>query len=160
MQCMKCKSVLLFMVILPSFLYAIDAGEQHKIDSMINYDHLVLMQKVCTISGGILLGGSLGLAAVLSPILASSPYETDHRVAKVLWIPIVGPIAADAVDGIDSPIITLMCVGWSATELVGAILLTSGILRKKALDKNKKTISVHPALIQGRCIGIELSMDL
>ena len=113
------------------------------------------------ISGACLFGTSYGLALVLAPILASSHNEMDKKVSNVLWIPFAGPIAADAVDGINEPAITLVCVFWSIAEVTGAILLTTGLVGKKSSEqKTVGRLSFHPMLIHGNNPGFELSLAL
>jgi hypothetical protein len=157
---MKKCAVFLFLLSLSFSLRADSLDVMHKIDSSRNYDNELLKSKILTVSGGVLFGGSYGVALLAAVILAFSPYETDHRVSRVLWIPLAGPIAADCVDGINEPLFSLVCAGWSAAELAGAVLLASGIKCKITIKHKKYSLLFHPELIQNRYPGIGLSINL
>ena len=96
-------------------------------------------------SGIITTAISHGFAATTSIILTFSDYETDHRVAGVLWIPFAGPIAADVVDGADDPGETLMCTMWSAAEVVGVIFVAAGRMRERN-EQKRFSVRVQPDL--------------
>jgi hypothetical protein len=153
---MKHNAALLFVACI-SFYVNADSLLIRQYDSLRQYENEVSRSKYLTVSGGILFGASYGLALLLTPVLASSPHKMDQDVSKVLWIPFAGPVVADIVDGMDEPVFTVLCIGWSLTELLGAGLWASGIKSKRKLHKNKPVLSLCPEVILGRYSGIELS---
>ena len=80
------------------------------------------------IGGAVTFGVSWGIAAIVSSTLldnSSSCTGTCRESANVFWVPIVGPIWADARDpGSDGRAFFIL---WSAAELAGVIMLTFGI---------------------------------
>jgi hypothetical protein len=80
------------------------------------------------IGGAVTFGVSWGIAAIVSSTLLdnnSSCTGSCRDAANVFWVPIVGPIWADARDpGSDGRAFFIL---WSAAELAGVIMLTLGI---------------------------------
>ena len=102
---------------------------------------------------------SYGLALTVDLILPFSDNETDHRVAKVLWIPVAGPIAADIADGIEEPMFTFVCVAWSAAEALGVIFTATGIAKERQQRKGHE-VSLLPILRHGNMPGVVCSIGL
>lgn len=113
------------------------------------------------ITGSCLFGTSYVLALITTIGSGASNFESDKKVAKVMWIPFAGPIISDAVDGIDD--IALITVGnylWSFAEIAGALLITGGIIGKKqVLQQSKRKFKMYPKLVQGKYPGIEMSVS-
>jgi hypothetical protein len=69
----------------------------------------------------------------MSLILAAVDNCIDcDDVAKVLWIPIAGPIAADSVDTTDDDAFTALMVLWSLAEAAGATMLIWGLIKGRS----------------------------
>ena len=151
-------------MMLPVLLFAFYSGGDtlslHQLDSLIKHKNAVFNAKITMAVGGVAFGCSYGLALALTPILASSSAEMDRDVSRVLWIPFAGPVAADVVDGMDIPAFTVVCLGWSLTEVLGASLLTYGIVKRRQLNRKKYSFIVHPDLIQDRYPGLSLRVLL
>ena len=92
--------------------------------------------------GIIMTSISYGLALTTSIVLNFSDHAMDKRVAKVLWIPLAGPIAADVVDGLDDPSFTLVCAMWSIVEVTGFACIIGGSVQ----EHKRRAVRLRPAL--------------
>lgn len=110
-------------------------------------------------TGIIMTSVSYGLALLVDIILNFSDNPMDERVARVLWIPLAGPIAADVADQWDNPASTIVCLGWSITETVGVILTVTGAVKEKR-EKKLYNLRVAPTALPGGKPGIVVSLEM
>lgn len=110
------------------------------------------------IGGAITFGVTWGIAVMASAVLSGSSDCSDcDDVTPVLWIPLAGPLIADAVDSTDDGGVTVMMALWTLAQTAGATMLVIGLIGRKTPESQESTRGWHLAPLVGQVNGIGLS---
>jgi hypothetical protein len=110
------------------------------------------------IGGAITFGVTWGIAVVSSIGLSSADGCSDcDEVTPVLWIPLAGPLIADAVDSTDSDTETFVMALWTVAQTAGATMLVIGLIGRKTPESQESTSGWHLTPLVGQVNGIGLS---
>ena len=87
------------------------------------------VNKGLVIGGSITFGVSWGLALLATAVASDAHNCTDcGKVSHVLWIPVAGPVIADAVDDSSSSFEHVFLGGWSLVQAAGIAMFIVGLV--------------------------------
>jgi hypothetical protein len=109
------------------------------------------------IGGSILLGITWSIAVIASAGLASEESCSEcGSVAKVLWVPVLGPALTNAVVDSGDSTLPILTTFWTVAQAAGATMLFFGVYgRKPAQPEVTGGLRLTPLL--GRVKGLSLS---
>jgi hypothetical protein len=121
-----------------------------------------VQQKGKIIAGASLFGVSYGLAVVVaSSLVSNNGSASENGLATSFFVPVVGPIVAEIVSPPSSgwvPLVTLLCLGWSAVQGIGLTLFITGLVGTPAMnDYSALPFSVEPLVMEDR-VGLTIRM--
>jgi len=110
------------------------------------------------IGGAITFGITWGIAVMSSIGLSAADNCSDcDEVTPVLWIPLAGPLIADAVDSTDSDTETFVMALWTLAQTAGATMLVIGLIGRKTPESKESTSGWHLTPLVGQVNGVGLS---
>ena len=111
------------------------------------------VRKGLVVGGSITFGVSWGLAVVVSAAIADAQDCSDcGKVSKVLWIPVAGPVIADAVDNSSASQEHFFLGAWALTQAAGIAMFIVGIVGHDvpAYEAKAEPVRLHLVPTVGR----------